>query len=293
MKKSKFLIPALSIASVGAVVAPMVTSCAKSNGIGFDIIVDSDPQEYKPMTPGKASEYQFEVDSSEWPTWTEEEKTEGVTKDVSFDDVDIAYARAVQANPNILADDIINGVVENLPSSNMAALKTLSLAVKNISITELHIDGDIVPLYSCDMSLHAVEESDEEVVDINVRYNRIPMTMTFNVAVDDTSATYPTIGAQMTIKDIAAILSSGSAETIMLAQIAYDTEQAIANFSYDVDYKRVEKDGTIHTDVHSNISSFVQMLGLTQWASDEELLAPFFSAYDSNYFSKAVVTKKA
>lgn len=62
MKKTKILIPALSIASVGAVVAPIATSCNGTKGlISFDVIKDRQwNTSYNPMTPLNAVEYEDE-----------------------------------------------------------------------------------------------------------------------------------------------------------------------------------------------------------------------------------------
>lgn len=119
MKKSKLLIPALSIASVGAVVTPMVTSCGSTKGLlSFDVIQNKAwNTNYTPMTAATAHEYH---DAQEY--------AEGVVK-------------TINSNPTIWADGMISSYIdftqwytEPTNTASTEDVTTRTLTVSNASI---------------------------------------------------------------------------------------------------------------------------------------------------------------
>jgi len=119
MKKSKLLIPTLSIASVGAVVTPMVTSCGSTKGLlSFDVIQNKAwNTNYTPMTSAAAHEYH---DAQEY--------AEGVVK-------------TINSNPTIWADGMISSYIdftqwytEQTNTASTEQVTTRTLTVSNASI---------------------------------------------------------------------------------------------------------------------------------------------------------------
>lgn len=236
MKKSKLiLIPALSVASVGAVVAPLATSCSTTSSATntFTFVKDSKVQEYKAQVTAKVKGDTFKKASDSAMT----------------SDATVAYWKDVEANPLILFDDIC--VFINKIASELTGYVNYSLGISNTKINYMRYQGKDVPLASFTISVN-VEYKKSSNADETIKEN----------------ATFEVSNAMSGL-----IFSQGKTPALAFAMRQALVYHCMTNAALNFKYNYIEADGTKATDVDitlnsSNAEEITQFLSMVESETD-------------------------
>jgi len=263
MKKSKLLIPALSVASVGAVVAPMVTSCTKAG-----TLIEFQTIKYDSTTKApKAQAYTCEFEALK-------------ADDTKFDDQDAmvkAYNNAVNGNSKIFADDFMYTYTEALTKGLPSNINNQTITFKNAAVTGTFLyDSTVTSLVSADIEVKNEMANKDDYV-INYSLVNVPYTLYFKGTYDLPSVTLvSTAGA---LKD-----GSGGVEDAILAFL-------VSGFSITVSLKVTDHDDA--SKEYANVSLKVEdPLTLKTFVDSDDteiasLVAPLAMNVTTNYFKNA------
>lgn len=282
MKKIKLMMPALAIASTAAAVTPFVTSCknnvAEVGAIESQVVKNYKDVDYKPeLKPAKKVEYKDQKSMAD------------------------AYAKAVNENPKIFADDFIYSTYylsEMFGSSGN--MKSCTMKVSNAKITNNFIQYDketegaqTVCLVSFDYNIRVevksplpLEATNDGIWELNYHYTNLPFTMYF----EDDSYSHPFLAS--TIKSILNPADASSKAMILLFGSGCEI-----NFDYTV--KDLKDPELIYSQYNMKLTPFeilMMMFFFSSFENEERtdtdilymMMFPIAVPVYTNYFYNAV-----